>query len=392
VGVFAVACVDGEPEGTTFFSRDSAGVVVVESSREALPEQNRWTVAGEPYLSIGVAEGDTTQELFRVIDAARLNSDTVVIVNGGTSQVRWYDPSGRYVRAVGRRGSGPGEFSEYGPGGMCVLPGDQLLVADPVQRRANVFTSGGEFVQVVRMATAGAFPAVQGCFGDGTLLGWHALSPPERIPGTLYQPTHFWSRLTPDGAVMAELATLPANPQYLLQQEYGTVTYHTIPFTVRPSATAGGSQFYVTSGTVPVVDRRTSGGALEMILRWSQPGRVPAADVYDRFRAFTIDSQSRPERRLHWEKFFNVGVELPERVAAIRSLDVDDLGNLWAERYRLPWDSVPVWDVLDRRGAWLGSVTLPAGLQVYQIGPDFVLGLIRDSVGVERVQLHALVR
>jgi hypothetical protein len=349
-------------------------------------------VVDTPFLSIGVAEGDTTLELFRVMDAVRLSTDTIVVVNGGASQVRWYDPTGRFIRAVGRVGAGPGEFSEYGPGGMCILPPDQLLIADPIQRRANVFTIAGEFVTVLQVGTAGFFPSVQACFADGTLLGWHALSPPERTPGTIFQPTFIWSRLASEGSVLTELATLPAHPQYLLEQDDGTATYHAIPFTVAPSASAAGDAFYVTSGTTAVVERKDLNGVLQLILHWAAPDRVRSEDVYDRFRSYMLESQTSPERRAHWANFFSIGVDLPEQIAAVRGLQVDDAGNLWAERYRLPWDSFPVWDVFDSQGVWLTTVTLPIGLQVYQIGSEFVLGLSRDDMGVERIHLHALER
>jgi hypothetical protein len=386
------ACGNGKSDADAFLTRDSAGITIAESSGPAWNARSGWTVAPQPFLTIGVAEGDTTQQLFRVTDAARLPSDTIVIVNGGTAEVRWYEPGGRFVRAVGRTGGGPGEFSEYGPGAMCMLPENRILVSDPIQQRANIFSTSGEFVDVLRIRVDAAFPSVQGCFNDGTVLGWRAVGATDRIPGRTYQSAFIWSRLSSDGSVLAELARFPGNAQYLLDQGDGTATYHTIPFTVRPSAVAGADRFYVTAGGEPVIQRHRLDGTLEAIIRWTPAVRIRSADVYERYRAHTIESQDRPEQRAHWAKFFGLDLEFPELVASVRSLEIDELGSVWAERYRLPWDSVPTWDVFDARGRWLGEVILPARLQVYQMGRDFVLGLSRDEMGVERIQLHQLKR
>ena len=48
--------------------------------------------------------------------------------------------------------------------------------------------------------------------------------------------------------------------------------------------------------------------------------------------------------------------------------------------------------VFDRRGIWLGDVTLPAGLTVYEIGSYYVLGSWQDEIEVEHVRLYELVK
>jgi hypothetical protein len=37
-------------------------------------------------------------------------------------------------------------------------------------------------------------------------------------------------------------------------------------------------------------------------------------------------------------------------------------------------------------------VTVPAGLDVYDVGRDYVLGLRKDDLGVEHVEMYALSR
>ena len=51
-----------------------------------------------------------------------------------------------------------------------------------------------------------------------------------------------------------------------------------------------------------------------------------------------------------------------------------------------------VWTVFDSEGRIQGLVETPPGLDVFEIGEDYVLGLAEDELGVEHVQMWALGR
>ena len=78
--------------------------------------------------------------------------------------------------------------------------------------------------------------------------------------------------------------------------------------------------------------------------------------------------------------------------SSYRGLTVDTDGNLWAELYNVPVDSIPKWMVLDADGRWLGTVTLPKRFSPLDIGPDYILSLWRDADDVEPVQLYDLIK
>jgi hypothetical protein len=48
--------------------------------------------------------------------------------------------------------------------------------------------------------------------------------------------------------------------------------------------------------------------------------------------------------------------------------------------------------VFDPLGHWLGTVEAPPGLSILQVGGDFVLGVSRDPMDVETVQVHRLLK
>ncbi|MEE8116503.1 MAG: hypothetical protein V3T28_05275 [Gemmatimonadales bacterium] len=73
-------------------------------------------------------------------------------------------------------------------------------------------------------------------------------------------------------------------------------------------------------------------------------------------------------------------------------LRADALGYLWVERFRRLGESQPEWLVFEPEGRWLGTVETPPGIRVTEIGAEYVLGIDRDELDVERVLLYELAR
>lgn len=85
-----------------------------------------------------------------------------------------------------------------------------------------------------------------------------------------------------------------------------------------------------------------------------------------------------------------------ETLPVLRSLTLDTEGNLWMERYFGPGVEPSPFEVHAPDGTWLGSVSMPPGLDRGagaprpEIGDDYVLGLWRDAQNVESVRLYRL--
>ena len=85
-----------------------------------------------------------------------------------------------------------------------------------------------------------------------------------------------------------------------------------------------------------------------------------------------------------------------ETLPVLRSLHVDAAGNLRVERYFGPGVEPSPFEVYAPDGTWLGSVSMPPGLDRgaraprLEIGDDHVLGVWRDAQGVEYVRLYRL--
>lgn len=104
-----------------------------------------------PVLTLGVSDGDP-RLMFNVVQSARRQPDgTLLVADGGSREVRWYGADGEPLRAVGRRGEGPGEFG--GPLSLLPWPGDTVAVLDHGQRRLTLLGASGEVVRTHTQAT-----------------------------------------------------------------------------------------------------------------------------------------------------------------------------------------------------------------------------------------------
>jgi DNA-binding beta-propeller fold protein YncE len=68
---------------------------------------------------------------------------SVWVTDTGNNQLIVYDPALAQPRTLGKKGSGPGEFS--GPVGIAAGPSGSVYVADVMNRRIQIWDAGGKF-------------------------------------------------------------------------------------------------------------------------------------------------------------------------------------------------------------------------------------------------------
>ena len=85
----------------------------------------------------------------------------------------------------------------------------------------------------------------------------------------------------------------------------------------------------------------------------------------------------------------------PSILPAFRSVVLDEKGRrLWVEEFELgaiTSRGETHWSVYAEDGHLLGEVAMPSGFEVLRIGGAYVLGLWKDDLGVEYVQMYELV-
>ncbi|HEX2188702.1 MAG TPA: hypothetical protein VHG51_07365 [Longimicrobiaceae bacterium] len=378
--------------------RDSAGITVVENAAPAWREGEGWTVSAEPLLDVGVTDGDPAYQFSEVAGAVRLGAGTLVVADNGSKDLRFYDARGRHLRTAGRQGGGPGEFERVDA--LARLAGDSLLVWDSKLIRATVFGPDGALARVVRPAgLEGMTPRFRGAFADGAFVGAQGFDPQkyfEARPGER-RDTVVYLRFSPAGALRDTLARVPGQEIYLDKSDGGFST-NAVVFGRDGLLRVAGDRFFVgDNGTYQVAEHSADGALRRLVRRARPPVEATADDVrrYHEERESRRDySKAPPSMRAFMQKMAERERNAPHRATfpAFASFRLDEAGNLWVEDYRRPGDEQPRWSVFDPEGRWLGTVETPAGLEVYAIGGDWILGKAKDDLDVEHVRLYRLER
>jgi len=112
------------------------GVEYVHNTDTPLHPDKSVTFEGE--LSIGGEEYEMLSQPARFIVDQKEN---IYVSDYQDQAIKGFDPNGKFIRSIGRKGEGPGEFSYLGS--QTFLPDGKLLAMDSMGRRLNLFDGGG---------------------------------------------------------------------------------------------------------------------------------------------------------------------------------------------------------------------------------------------------------
>ncbi|HJR36471.1 MAG TPA: hypothetical protein VJ817_16055, partial [Gemmatimonadales bacterium] len=94
-------------------TRDSLGIPIVEN-RAPAEVRAPWILDTSSVVDIGSQSADPSQEFSGFVIPVLLSDGRIVVANSGSSELRFFGPDGVWVKSVGRRGGGPGEFEDLG--------------------------------------------------------------------------------------------------------------------------------------------------------------------------------------------------------------------------------------------------------------------------------------
>lgn len=388
LALLLVACGGGLGEATRTSERDSAGVRIVENRGEPAPLP--WRIDTVPLVDIGGESADSNQQLFGVTSVLRMHDGRIVVSNDGTGQLRFFDASGRFVGATGRKGEGPGEFRNVGL--LFPYQGDSLLVTDDRLRRISIFDSKGTFGRSFTIQTSAEVPfaSVIGVFDDRTLLGQGGVSTGGAVPSGLQRYDIPLYHLDGSAAPLMSLGQFPGSEMFFEALGRG-FTIHMAMFARTTRYLVGGSYFYVAANDTYEIQRHRPDGTPDQILRWIHEPRRVTSDDMEAERARRLANARTDNAKRDAERLFNE-IPHPATFPAYGTVIVDDSLNLWVGDYVPATRSPTTWTVFDSSGRMLGTIANPQGFVPDQIGQDFLLGRWRDELDVEHVRLYSLTR
>lgn len=357
----------------------------------------------------GPRNGTDGPSLLGVAGGLFIDSTTVAAADPFNKDVRIFSVGGRYLRSLGRQGSGPGEYRGIGKV-VRALPGE-IAVWDTQLKRVTRFRVGdGSYTTIpVDIDDLHKMEFI-GALGDS---GWvfRMMVPPQRPP-----PNDLWSevwtgtqrflRVAPGGTSVTTLTEVHGEERVsratVTSGVGGSVGLNTVIgplFGTRILSGIDQTGLVTASSDSLSIQKWASDGSL--LLQHSLPGRKGLAEewIVEEVRASILDSiRSAPS-----DMVITVGgltltsqsqavkanedrpskARLPEFTRVIHSSD----GFVWMEMFDPPSSPARRWLRLDARLRPEGTVLVPRSYGVLDFRDEMLLAVETDQLGVEKLMV-----
>jgi len=375
--ILVAACASNDGAAPAVVRRDSAGITIVESRQPEWNDGSAWQIGD-------VVTQFEPVEVASVFGAVRLTDGSSVLGDDGGARVLFFAPDGSLRQSAGRAGDGPGEFRSPQFLGHF---GDTVWVYD-FNARLTRFDASGRVLDVANLTPPLPSGLAVGGQPDGAIVlvgQWGAVD--RRVEG-LVRDTVVVVRYR-DGVRTDTLATTPGREfvQHVDGSGRGVMTAAILAR--RASAVTVGDAVALGS-QVDRSFRIVDPSGRQLLVRW--PGVDLTATTADANRWVDIQAAQVPaDQREALRNLFSLAPPPLQRPAYGRFLsDVED--NVWVADFAFEDEEPASWNVFSSDGTWRGAVHAPDHFRLLEIGGDWVLGTMRDSLDVERLELRSLRR
>jgi hypothetical protein len=335
-----------------------------------------------PVRSLGKPAAELLESFSTVESVRELRDGRLLVVDSRERIVHLVDASLRAATAVGKQGSGPGEYQR--PGVLVRIEGDSTLLTDIGNRRLLVFNTAGQPVGVVGapVERGGWNPAANmPRYADraGRLYYVTALRMPNAEPTT-----------PPDSGVIVRVDRR--------RGAMDTIARVRLPKTTITTTTAGGKLTGVSVMRNPLAEQDewavAPDGSVAIArvgdyhVEWVLPNGTRRVGPRVSVQPIPVTKRDRDEAT---QRSSAGGVELPDwpevkppflRDAASVAPD----GAVWVLRTRAAADSVPVYDVFDANGRLTERVALASRGRIVGFGARAIYLVRLDEDDLEYLQ------
>jgi hypothetical protein len=345
-----------------------------------------------PDLRIGsINAADYT--LTEVIALTVGDDGAIYVAQWNEPTVQVFDGEGRFAFTIGRRGGGPGEFSQPARLGWM---GDTLWVVDMPIGRVSLFTPDGVFLNSFNLVSPPISEYYSGLVPVALQADGSVVSQPmtasrlissgvvDSIP--LFRSDHSGERLD-------TLAWLSVKNTQLAIEYPGGGLYTAQPVSDEKlyDSFSSGNGIILVERFVPAKGRTNEYKVLRLgmtgdtVLSKSIPyDPVPLSQqCRDHIVEDLVSKLDRyipgPPEGAILEALFLPAVHPP-----VKNLVAGRDGTIWLQVASARTDSA-VWNVLDPAGELIGVVTAPIGLKVLEAEKDLIWGVERDSLDVSYI-------
>jgi hypothetical protein len=371
----------------TAFARISVMVAATVSHPAKVGAQTvaEWRVSDTPIAKVVYDEG------FGSIASAHFFRDGSIIVADPLSfKVIFFDSAGRFVRAIGRRGGGPAEFSNlrwarpYGS--------DSVATYDAAQRRISILDRTGRFGRsvIIRSPAEGLSPTAAAVTPDGHIIVGARRSITSEVPAGIHTlPLELWL-YSPTGTPLSRIAGGLVGEEWVKVGTPGTLMMR--PFaSVSLVATGGGRVYIADSATYPIrALSAPSGSSLRITGSRATPAASQPYVAEYREQQLVAARQSGNQDAVIAQTKLLDGIPYPSSVPVLARLIVDTEGRLWAQDYPPPAWRRQTFALYNNAGTRVARITGPEGGRIVDAHGEKVLVIVRDPDDVRQIQVHRM--
>lgn len=327
------------------------------------------SISATPIQTISPVDSEGVPVLGNIADATRLSSGMIAVVDRRVDAVTFIDSKGEVVGQSGRTGDGPGEFRSVAGVGQCAP--DTLFVWDRMNDRMSLLDTTGALQRSYRPPGQ---PLDRYCAGAAQYIVWKSLStigsatadtPPIRGTALL---------VSAMGDSVGSLGEIQAGQIRPL----GAVTQFAV-------IDAG---VYVGTADTAVVSLYGRTGQKLRSVQVGNANRAPTAAEYDAaITSLTNTVPGTAEQIATMQEFMRKRFPMPKVLPAYRAIFTNGNGALFVLTSPLG-NGVTELQAFDEAGTNIGAIHIPGDLEIFELGTDYLLGLLEDAGGLQRLVVY----
>jgi len=327
-------------------------------------------------------------------DAAILSDGSVAIANQQSGEIFLFDAAGQFIRAIGRTGSGPGEFQDLT--NVIVLEGDTIVAFDSRNRTVSYFTRTGDFVKGYRVegpqeALQSGAATLEGRLGSRAfLIRTYAVPTPDVInqaPNQVVQAPVVVFITDFTGRAPEVIGQFPGNDQWFSDASGVEATYGAAPFGRR-------TWFGVMNGKIAVL--RNAEPGFRVLLHNGEhyasyrgdmrTRKVTGRDRDEFMKGWFTSLRGAP----YWKKLESLlrSRGFPAKMPYYRDAIVGTDGIVWLEPYEAWRPGERTYVGYDSTGMAVGKLRFPNDGRLLEIGAGVAVVLSIEELGIPNVYIQ----
>lgn len=344
------------------------------------------TIASAPVLRITEElVGGSSSPLSSVTAVAWIPGGAIAVGTARPPAIHLCDARGRYLRGVGRRGSGPGEYQMITWMKTCGT--DSLFVYDGNSKRLSVFSSDGKFArQVMPTLRDGRFPSMLDCNRASSFMyrGWFDGEIPVSNSGP-HRSTIRIALMDRGGRETRLIGVFPSEDRYSFQRSDGPR-----PLGRQTFVALGSRHAFIAAADAYEIFAFPLDTARADTIRVSHTPRKVTADIRSEYVRSVLDRAPNENVRRRVAESLR-SLQFPDVLPPYASMVVDALDQVWVQDYPMG-QKVNTWRVFDVGMRTHRITQMPFGFRPYEIASDLVLGVSVDADGAESIEIRKLSR